>query len=149
MDVYNILDFSVDDIDTFFEAKAEEVNGLFNLPIDEMDIKNDFMETFKLIGSCLSRLMTEQHLLVYLRGEKNRLKGRIFEDLKFKNGLALKKYDMDEYVYKDEKWSKISCAFEYQEGICAVLENKHKFLNSKIYILKDLREFHKTEIGMK
>ena len=29
--------------------------------------------------------------------------------------------------------SKISCAFEYQEGICAVLENKHKFLNSKIY----------------
>ena len=149
MDIFKLLEYTVDDIDTFFEAKAKEVNDLFDVPVDEMDILNDYKETFKASGDCLNRWMNEKIELSFLNSEKNRLKGKIFEDLKFKNGLALKKSDMDEYVFKNEKWLKITTACDYQESICAILENKYKFLNSKIYILKDLREFHKIEIGVK
>lgn len=149
MDTYKLLEYTVDEIDTFFEAKANEVNGLFDIPVDEMDILDDYKVTFKGIGDCLNKWMIEKIELSFLNSERNKLKGRIFEDLKFKNGLALKKSDMDEYVFKNEKWLKITTACEYQESICAILENKYKFLNSKIYILKDLREFHKIEIGVK
>lgn len=149
MNIFNILDHNIDEIDTFFEDKATKINDKFNVPVDEMDILNDYKETFKVSGDCLSELIKEKFVLATLNNFKNKLKGQIFEDLKFKNGLALKKSDMDEYVYKNEKWIKITTACDYQEGICSVLENKYKFLNSKIYILKDLREYHKIEIGVK
>jgi hypothetical protein len=149
MEVHEILSHNVDEIDTFFEEKANKINELFNVPVDEMDILNDYKETFEETGKCLSTLMKEKFILTSINIIRNKLKGQIFEDLKFKNGLALKKSDMDEYVYKNEKWLRISTAYEYQEGICAVLENKYKFLNGKIYILKDLREYHKIEIGVK
>jgi hypothetical protein len=149
MDIFKLLDYTIDEIDTFFDDKSKEINDLFNIPVDEMDIKDDYQETFKASGECLVKWMNEKCILSFLHNEKNKLKGQIYEDLKFKNGLALKKADMDEYVYKNEKWLKITTAFDYQENICVVLENKYKFLNSKIYILKDLREFHKIEIGVK
>jgi hypothetical protein len=149
MDIFKLLDYNLDEIDTFFENSAKEINDLFNIPVDEMDILNDYKDTFKASGLCLIRWLNEKATLVFLTNEKNKLKGKIFEDLKFKNGLALKKSDMDEYVFKNEKWLKITTATDYQESICAILENKYKFLNAKIYILKDLREFHKIEIGVK
>lgn len=149
MDIFKLLDYTIDDIDTYFEQKAKDVNDLFNIPVDEMDILNDYKETFQISGKCLNKLLNEKVILNFLSNQKNKLKGKIYEDLKFKNGLALKKSDMDEYVFKNEKWLKITTAHDYQEGICAVLENKYKFLNSKIYILKDLREFHKIELGTK
>jgi hypothetical protein len=149
VNIFKLQNHNIDEIDTFFEDKAKEVSDLFELPIDEMDIRGDYKDTFKMAGECLNRLMREKSVLAFLNSEKNNLKGKIFEDLKFKNGLALKKSDMDEYVYKNEKWLKIITAFDYQETICSMLENKYKCLNSKIYTLKDLREFHKIEIGVK
>jgi hypothetical protein len=149
MDIFKLLSHTVDEIDTFFEDKAKAVNESFNIPVDEMDILDDYKETFKASGLCLINWMNEKATLAFLSNEKNKLKGEIYSDLKFKNGLALKKADMDEYVFKNEKWLKITTAFDYQESICAILENKYKFLNTKIYILKDLREFHKIEIGVK
>jgi hypothetical protein len=149
MDIYKLLDYSIDDIDTYFEEKTNKTDDLFNSPIDEMDIKGDYIETFKVTGECLSYLIKEKGILSFLNIQRNKLKGSIFADLKFKNGLALKKADMDEYVYKNEKWIKITTACEYQEAICELLENKYKFLNNKFYILRDLREYHKIEIGIK
>jgi DNA mismatch repair ATPase MutL len=149
METHEILSHNIDEIDTFFEEKSNKVNNLFDIPVDEMDILNDYKETFEAIGQCLNEIMKEKFILASISNLKNDLKGKIYEDLKFKNGLALKKADMDEYVYKNEKWIKITTAYDYQEGICSILENKYKFLNGKIYLLRDLREYHKIEIGVK
>jgi hypothetical protein len=149
MNLLKVTESTLEEIDTYFDLKSQEYVSLYDHSINEMDLKSEYLRNFHEIGECLCLLSTEKLLLKALTLKKEEIKGNITHDLKFKNGMALKKGDMEQYVYKNENWVKIKTAFDYQEDIVNLLTKKYDSLHKTIYSLKELREYHKLTLGMK
>jgi hypothetical protein len=142
----------LDELDNRYNEKYQEIKK----EIDEMFKINQFElaeESVKHVSKMHfynSRLSEEKMMLFKIKRKMDEIHGELFEKYRFNNSFKITtKGEVEEWINRDIKWQNINTRYENQKIMVDHYQRVVEAIKDKGYMIKNLIDLKKIELGLR
>lgn len=142
----------LDEIDERYEEKYREIKKEIAemFVVNEHELGAEAIRHISKMHHYNSRLSEEKIMLFKIKRKLDEVHGELFEKYRFNNHFKVTtKGEVEEWINRDTRWQKINTRYEYQkiivDGYARVVES----IREKGYMIKNLIDLKKIELGIR
>lgn len=142
----------LDELDERYNAKfseiKEEIETIF--VVDQNALADETVRHISKLHFYNSRLSEEKVMLFKIKRKMDEIHGELYEKYRFNNSFKVTtKGEVDEWINRDVRWQKINTRYENQKILVDHYSRVVDAIREKGYMIKNLIDLKKIELGLR
>jgi hypothetical protein len=142
----------LDELDDRYEEKfnqiKKEIEEVFK--VDQFALAEEAIKHISKMHFYNSRLSEEKVMLMKIKRKLDEVHGELYEKYRFNNSFKIStKGEVDEWINRDIRWQKINTRYENQKIMVDYYTRVVESIRDKSYMIKNLIDLKKIELGIR
>jgi DNA-binding FadR family transcriptional regulator len=131
-----------------YQEIKKEIESMFT--INQFELADESVKHISKMHFYNSRLSEEKLMLIKIKRKMEEIHGELFEKYRFNNSFKITtKGEVEEWINRDIKWQNINTRYENQKVMVDHYQRVVEAIKDKGYMIKNLIDLKKIELGLR